>query len=290
MRLSRLAERCSGDGIDPLSLVDTQVKRIHEYKRQLLNVLRVVHDFLRIAEDGREPGRPRTYVYGGKAAPGYWTAKEIIRLIHAVADMVEEHPRASRFMKVVFVPDYDVSAAEVIIPASDLSEQISTAGYEASGTGNMKFAMNGALTIGTLDGANIEIAEEVGRENIFIFGKSVEEIAGLSSKVAHPRGLYDASPVLRRVMGVFRSKRLNPGKREGFRWVFEQLVGNFDPYFHLADFESYVATQDRAGELYAEGDEWVRRAILNVARMGKFSSDRTIAEYAKDIWGISPVL
>jgi starch phosphorylase len=288
-RLAWFVRGGSGSSLDENSMVDSQVKRIHEYKRQLLNVLHVVWDYLRIVEDGYQPRHSRSYVFSGKAAPGYWTAKQIIELIHAVDDAIEAHHRTRQYLNVMFVPNYSVTAAERIIPATDLSEQVSTAGFEASGTGNMKFALNGALTIGTLDGANIEIAEEVGRENMFIFGHTVEQIEELRNRGAHPREYFNNSERIRRIMDKFLYDRFSPGEPEKFRWVYQRLVESWDPYFHLADLDAYLDAHAEAEALYDDPTEWTRRAILNVARMGKFSSDRTISEYARDIWDAKPI-
>jgi glycogen phosphorylase len=288
-RLSSFAERNCGRTLNPNSIVDTQIKRIHEYKRQLMNALHIIYEYLRIAEDGYEPQTPRTFVFGGKAAPGYWTAKQIIHLILSIGDAIDRHPLASEYLKVIYLQDYDVSHAESIIPATDLSEQISTAGFEASGTGNMKFAMNGALTIGTMDGANIEIAEEVGADNLFIFGNTVEQVHELDARQAHPMQFYENNEQLRRVMDVFHTDLFSPGEHGKFSWVFNKLVEKYDRYYHLADLAGYIDAHQRATDTYGNREEWARRSILNVARMGKFSSDRTIAEYAKDIWGIEPI-
>ena len=275
--------------VDPDSLFDIQIKRIHEYKRQLLNIMHVIHHYLQVVEDGVVPTVPRTYIFAGKAAPGYWAAKQIIKLINNVAQVINRDHRAREAIKVVFVPDYRVSLAERIIPAADLSEQVSTAGTEASGTGNMKFALNGALTIGTLDGANIEIKEEVGDDNIFIFGNTAAEIAKLREEGAYkPREFYQRDERLRRVVDAFVSDRFS-AKEEGiFKWLHHSLLEN-DHYFHLADFDSYLATQGVAAEVFADRSAWAEKAILNVARIGKFSSDRTIREYAADIWGIKSI-
>jgi glycogen phosphorylase len=231
-----------------------------------------------------------TVLFAGKAAPGYWAAKQIIRLIHHVGRVVNGDARVKGRLKVVFLPDYRVSLAEVIIPAADLSEQISTAGTEASGTGNMKLAMNGALTMGTLDGANIEILEAVGNDNMFIFGLKAEEIGDLRRRGAyHPWEHYQRSPRVRRVMDAFRSRLFCVDEPGLFHWIYQSLVEGRDHYFHLADLESYLDAQEQAARTFGDRSQWDRMAILNVARIGKFSSDRTIAEYARDIWGIAPV-
>ena len=289
-RLARLIRDSARVEVDPASQFDIQVKRIHEYKRQLLNALHVIHQYLALVEDGETPPVAKTYVFAGKAAPGYWAAKQIILLINSVAEVVNRDPRARDWLRVAFIPDYRVSLAEIIIPGGDLSEQISTAGTEASGTSNMKFAMNGALTLGTLDGANVEIREEVGAENIFIFGLRVEEIADLKASGAYrPTDLYAGDPAIRRVLDALAGDRFAPGAPGRFDWVRRSLVDGGDPYFHLADFAAYRAAQARAGREYGEPAGWWRKAILNVARTGKFSSDRTIREYADEIWGLRSV-
>jgi starch phosphorylase len=274
--------------VDPSSLFDVQVKRIHEYKRQLLNAMHVMHAYLALVDEGRIPVVPRTHIFAGKAAPGYWMAKLIIKLLNNIAAVVNHDPRVHGLMKVVFMRDYRVSLAEIIIPAADLSEQVSTAGMEASGTGNMKFAMNGALTIGTLDGANVEILEEVGAENIFIFGLTTEEVEA-RRKTYHPQDCYHASPAVRRVLDALRDNRFSPGEPGLFQPIIESLLHRGDYYFHLADFDSYVAAQERVSSSFENQAAWANKAILNVARSGKFSSDRAVGEYARDIWGISPV-
>ena len=229
------------------SLFDVQVKRIHEYKRQLLSVMHIIHEYLALTEDGTEPAVPRTYVFAGKAAPGYWAAKQIVKLINSVASVVNSDPRALGKLSVVFVPDYRVSVAEKIIPAANLSEQISTAGKEASGTGCMKLAMNGALTMGTLDGANIEIKEEVGDDNIFIFGLTADQIQTMRSRGTYRPWDYYSDPSTKRVLNALNSDRFCPGEPGLFRWIFESLLSGGDEYFHLADFPSYLKTQHEAG-------------------------------------------
>ena len=284
-RLADLIRRVNGISVDPESLFDVQIKRIHEYKRQLLNVMNVVHQYLDIVDDEKFPTAPRTFIFAGKAAPGYFTAKLILKLINCVADVVNSDARVEDLMKVVLLPDYRVSLAEKIIPAADLSEQISTAGMEASGTGNMKLSMNGALTIGTLDGANIEIMEEVGAGNIYIFGLTSAEIQKMQeSRAYNPRDYYNNNPAIRRVVDAITGDRFCRSEPGIFRPLHDRLFRDGDPYFHLADFDSYIETQSRVNRDYAEGEGWLRKAILNVARMGRFSSDRTIREYASDIW------
>jgi len=289
LRLADAIRNQIGVVVDPDSMFDVQIKRIHEYKRQLLAVMHVIHEYLRIVEHGEAPAVARTYVFAGKAAPGYWAAKQIIKLIHNVADVVNNDDRVKDAIKVTFLPDYRVSLAALIIPGADLSEQISTAGMEASGTGNMKLAMNGALTIGTWDGATIEIAEEVGLDNIFIFGLRAEEILEMQQKGTYnPRERYDNDPDVKEVMDALASDRFCPNEHGLFHWIFDELVHRGDRYYHIADFPSYVETQNQIANEYRQDEIWCRKAILNVARIGKFSSDRTVLEYARDIWHIGP--
>ncbi len=275
--------------VDPDSLFDVQVKRIHEYKRQLLNVLHVITRYDRIRAHPDADHLPRTVIFGGKAAPGYPMAKRIIRLINDVADVVNHDPLVRGRLKVVFIPNYDVSTAEDIIPAAELSEQISTAGTEASGTGNMKLALNGALTIGTLDGANIEIREAVGPENIFIFGLDAQQAAALRATGYDPWHFYWENEELRRVLDMIRDGFFSPEEPDRYRPVFDALTHGGDRYLLLADYAAYVACQDEVERLYRDREEWQRRAILNVAHMGRFSSDRTVREYAERIWNVKPV-
>jgi glycogen phosphorylase len=283
-RLATIVHRVTGVDLDPASIVDVQAKRIHEYKRQLLMVLGIAHEYLALVEDGIEPLAPRTYLLAGKAAPGYWAAKMIIKLINNLAAVINSDPRTQGLIKVVFVPDYRVSLAERIIPAADVSEQISTAGTEASGTGNMKFAMNGALTIGTLDGANIEIRDEVGAENMFIFGLSAPQIGELRP-VYNPHQYYERDPALRRVLDALGGDQFCPREPGLFKWIPETVLSR-DEYFVAADFASYIRTQATIAREYLKSAEWRHKAILNVARIGRFSSDRTVEEYARDIWGL----
>ena len=286
-RLAVVIKDTTGISVDPTSLFDIQVKRIHEYKRQLLNVMHIIHEYLALVEDGQEPVVPRTYIFAGKAAPGYWAAKQIIKLINNVGHVVNNDPKVKGQMKVVFIPDYRVSIAEKIIPAADVSEQISTAGKEASGTGNMKFAMNGALTIGTLDGANIEIMQEVGRENIFIFGLTPDEVHRMGEDFSyHPRDYYHRYPYLRRLMDTFNSNRFCPFEPGLFNWIYQAIMDYGDEFFHLADMPSYLDVQEQIGWEFKDTSLWANKAILNVARIGKFSSDRTVREYAREIWHI----
>ncbi len=289
LRLAGAIQDQAGVMVDPDSIFDVQIKRIHEYKRQLLNVMHVIHDYLRAVDHDEFPTVPRTYIFAGKAAPGYWAAKQIIKLIHNVAEVVNNDPKMDDAIKVAFLPDYRVSLATLIIPGADLSEQISTAGMEASGTGNMKLAMNGALTIGTYDGANIEIAEEVGADNIYIFGLRAEEIAEMQKTSSYnPRALYDADPNIKEVMDSLASDRFCPNEHGMFRWIFDELVHRGDKYYHIADFPAYIKTQRVIDAEYVQDEVWWRKAALNVARIGKFSSDRAILEYARDIWQIGP--
>jgi glycogen phosphorylase len=283
-----IADRLNGPKLDPQGLFDVQVKRMHEYKRQLLNVLHVITRYHQILDQPQANWVPRTVIFGGKAASAYYMAKLVIRLINDVARVVNKDPVVGDRLKVVFLPDYRVSLAEIVIPAADLSEQISTAGTEASGTGNMKFALNGALTIGTWDGANIEIAEQVGLDNIFIFGHRTEEVEALRAKGYQPRSYYEKNFDLKYAIdrladGAF--SRDEPGR---YTDVVRNLLDS-DHYQLLADYADYVATQEQVDECYRTPMEWTRRSILNVAGMGMFSSDRTIQEYASEIWGVTPV-
>jgi starch phosphorylase len=282
-RLARLVKDVAGVTVDPDALVDVHVKRMHEYKRQLLNALRVVDAYLDIRDGVSADAVPRTVLFGGKAAPTYWTAKTIIELIAAIARQVNADPAAAELLRVAFLPDYRVSMAEKIFPGSDLSEQISTAGFEASGTGNMKFALNGALTIGTLDGANVEIAEAVGPDNIFIFGLESHEVEQRKAEGYFPRAMYEGSPRLRRVLDHVLSGALSPDEPGRFRRLVEDLL-HHDPFMVLADFDAYLEAQARVDAAYRDPQSWTRMAILNVARCGWFSSDRSVKEYAEKIW------
>jgi len=287
LKLTEVIQDLTDVVVDPDSLFDVQIKRIHEYKRQLLNVMRIIRDYLGIVERGEMPAVARTYLFAGKAAPGYWAAKQIIKLIHNVAEVVNNDEKVKDSIKIAFLPDYRVSLAQLIMPAADLSEQISMAGMEASGTGNMKLAMNGALTIGTYDGANIEIAEEVGEDNIYIFGLRAEEIREMQQKGSYnPRDAYENSASVHEVMDALASDRFCPNEHGLFRWIFDELVHRGDRYYHIADFPAYVETQALIDSEYLNEELWWHKAILNVARIGKFSSDRTVLEYARDIWHI----
>lgn len=267
--------------IDPNTMFDVQIKRIHEYKRQLLNVLHVIHLYNKLKSG--ESIVPRTVMIGGKAAPGYWIAKQIIKLTNYVGNIINNDPEVNSQLKLVFLENYRVSFAEKIIPAADLSEQISTAGKEASGTGNMKLALNGALTIGTLDGANVEMEEEVGSENIFIFGNEVEDVERIINEGYHPREYYESNKDLKRVIDLIASGFFSPNDHAAFLPIVENLLNN-DSYLVLADFQSFIDEQVKVEETYLNQKKWAKMAILNVARMGKFSSDRTIEEYNNDIW------
>lgn len=272
------------------SLFDVQIKRIHEYKRQLLNVLHVVTLYNRIRHNSGGESVPRTVIFGGKAAPGYVKAKLIIKLINDIADIVNNDPKVTGRLKVVFVPNYDVSTAEEMIPAADLSEQISTAGTEASGTGNMKLALNGALTIGTADGANIEIRSEVGEGNIFIFGLDAAGVAKVKANGYQPWDLYSGNAELRDVLDMIGSGFFSPDEPDRFKSIIDSLLHEGDEYLLLADYSSYIACQKEVELAYLDQEQWVRKAILNVAHMGKFSSDRTIMQYTDQIWDAKPVV
>jgi len=274
--------------VNPDSIFDVQVKRFHEYKRQLLNVLHVITLYNRIKDNPKLKIVPRTVIFGGKAAPAYYAAKMVIKLINSVADVVNNDPDVGDKLKVVFLKNYSVTLAEKIIPASDLSEQISVAGLEASGTGNMKFAANGALTIGTMDGANIEILEEVGKENIFIFGLLAEEVVELKARGYNPRKYYESNPSLKRVIDMIASNYFNPKEPGIFNDMINGLM-NVDYYCVFADYQAYIDTQDRVAKEFLDQEEWTKKSIYNVARIGKFSSDRAVSEYAKKIWNVKPV-
>ena len=278
----------NGIKINPESMFDVQIKRFHEYKRQLLNVLHIITLYNRIKDDPKLEIVPRTIIFAGKAAPAYVMAKQIIKLINSVADVVNNDPDVGDKLKIVFIPDYSVTLAEKIIPAADLSEQISMAGLEASGTGNMKFALNGALTIGTMDGANIEIREEVGKENIFIFGLLAEDVVKLKSGGYNPKTFYDSNEMLKRVMDMIADDFFSKKEPGIFKSIIDSLLGT-DYYFLLADYQSYVDEQDKVSKLYLNTEKWTKKAIKNVAGVGKFSSDRSIREYAEKIWNVHPI-
>jgi starch phosphorylase len=284
-RLAAIIQERTGIVPNPDSLFDIQVKRIHEYKRQHLSVLNIITLYNRIKKNPGQEIIPRTFIFGGKAAPGYFMAKLIIKLINSVAEVINTDQDVAGRLAVVFFPDFNVKNAQHIYPAAELSEQISTAGMEASGTGNMKFSMNGALTIGTLDGANVEIRQEVGQENFFLFGLSAEEVHNEKVKGYRPRDYYDSNPCLREVIEQIRSGYFSRGDAELFRPLVENLLDH-DPYLLLADYQPYIDCQDGVSSVYHDQERWTRMSILNVARMGKFSSDRSIREYCDTIWNI----
>lgn len=287
-KLSKIIFQDTGVVIDTNSIFDVQIKRFHEYKRQLLNILHIIGLYIKIQENPYKDVVPRTFIFAGKAAPGYYMAKLIIRLINAVGKVINNDPKVDGRLKVVFLPNYRVSLAEDVFPASDLSEQISTAGTEASGTGNMKFALNGALTIGTLDGANIEIMEEVGPENIFIFGLKANEVFDLKSRGYKPEDYIYSNPDLARIMTLIRENFFCADSPGLFKPIHDNLTYQ-DSYLLMADYASYAECQKRVSEEYKNTDLWTQKSILNVARIGKFSSDRTIKEYAEEIWKIKQV-
>jgi starch phosphorylase len=288
-RLAEIVKAENGLTLDLDAIFDVQVKRIHEYKRQLLAVLRVVHEYLRMKEDRSYQPHPRAYLFGGKAAPGYAMAKAVIKLVNSVADVVNHDVDVQGRITVAFLRNYRVSLAERIFPAAEVSEQISTAGKEASGTGNMKFALNGALTIGTLDGANVEIREQVGEENFFLFGLTVEQVAALRKRGYHPWEVYRSDRRVKAVLDALSSGLFSPGEPGLFRPVVDSLLNGGDPYLVLADFAAYCDCQEQVETAYRDPERWTRMAILNVARTGTFSSDRTIRQYAEEIWRIRPV-
>lgn len=287
VRFSQWLKATSGQQVNPNTIFDCQIKRIHEYKRQLLNALRVVVMYNRLRANPQMQMLPRTFFFAGKAAPAYWFAKLIIKFINNLAGTIDGDPAVGDKMKVVFVPDYNVTLAERLIPAADVSNQISTAGYEASGTSNMKFMMNGALTVGTRDGATIEMAEEAGEENLFLFGLSVEEVANTRGWYS-PLWHYDNDREARAALDLISSNYFSRHEPGIFTPLLDALLKHGDQYMHLADLQSYCEAQDRVDRLFSHPREWARKALLNIASSGKFSSDRTIAEYARDIWGIEP--
>ncbi len=287
VRLAEYIRRYCRVTVDPQSMFDIQVKRIHEYKRQLLNALHLIHLYHRIIHGDAADMAPRTAIFAGKAAPSYSRAKQIIKLITSIADVVNKDPRVKNLLKVVFLPNYNVSQAEIIMPAADLSEQISTAGTEASGTGNMKFSLNGALTIGTLDGANIEIREEVGEENIFIFGMTAEEAEFERRNISRtPEMICRQNEGIGNIIESIGDGSFSNGDRELFAPVVDSLMSRHDPYLLVLDLEAYIACQNQVNGAFLDAETWTRKAILNVARMGKFSTDRTIKQYSEEIWGI----
>jgi len=286
--LAAIIEQRVGVKVSPTSLFDIQAKRLHEYKRQHLNVLHILTLYLKLKGDPQSDLPARTFIFGAKAAPGYFLAKLIIKLINATANLVNNDPATKERLKVVFFPDYNVKNAQHVYPAADLSEQISLAGKEASGTGNMKFALNGALTIGTLDGANVEMREEVGAENFFLFGLNAQEVQQLRTRGYQPRAYYEQNPGLREVLDFIASGALAPSEPELFRPLVENLL-HHDPFLVLADYQSYVECQRRVSALWHDQEQWTHKSILNTARMGKFSSDRSIHEYCTEVWKVKPV-
>lgn len=288
-RLAVYIKQETGIELDPTWMFDIQVKRIHEYKRQHLNVLHIVTHYLRLKANQHMSAPPRVFIFGGKAAPGYFMAKRIIKLINAIAETVNNDSSVNTHMKVVFLPNFNVKNAHMIYPAADLSEQISTAGKEASGTGNMKFMMNGALTIGTLDGANVEIREEAGAENFFLFGLTAAEVSQLKHDGYHPHEYIEHNPELRAVLDVIGSGHFSHGDKDVFRPLVENLSWS-DPFLVLADYAAFIACQERVDKTWLDTEHWTRMSILNTARSGKFSSDRAIAEYCDEIWGVTPVV
>ena len=287
-KLSDYIRETTGVLVDPESLFDIQAKRIHEYKRQHLNVLHIISLYQRLKQDSRLDMPPRTFVFSGKAAPSYFMAKLIVKLINSVAEVINRDPLINERLKVVFVPNMNVKQGQRLYPAADLSEQISTAGMEASGTGNMKFAMNGALTIGTLDGANVEIREAVGEENFFLFGLSAEQVEMLRTGEYRSRDCIEHTPALREALYLLASGLFSHGDKELFAPFLDNLW-NHDPYLICADFASYVSSQEDASLKFKDAEAWSRMSILNVARIGRFSSDRAIREYCRDIWKTQPI-
>jgi len=277
-----------GETIDPSSLFDVQIKRIHEYKRQLLKLMHCIQHYHWLREDLNADVVPRTVIFAGKAAPGYRMAKLLINMIHAVAAVINRDPLTRDRFKLVFLPNYNVSLAEMIIPAADISEQISTAGTEASGTGNMKFCLNGALLLGTLDGANIEIRDHVGDENIFIFGHTVEQLRSLSAEGYQPQAWYQKHADVRSVLDTIRRGYYAKGDRDRFLPIWDSLMTYGDRFFHLADFPDYILANQEVDARYRDSQAWSRSALLNIARMGWFSSDRTVSEYTRDVWHLEP--
>ena len=286
--LARLIKERTGIQVNSDSLFDIQVKRIHEYKRQHLNVLYIIHLYNSIKKNSSAKIVPRTFIFGGKAAPGYFIAKLIIKLINAVGDVVNNDPDVAGRIKVVFFPDFNVKNSEYVYRAADLSEQISTAGKEASGTGNMKFSMNGALTIGTFDGANVEIFEAVGAENFFLFGLNAEEVMSVKQSGYHPYDIYSSNNELKEVINLIQSGAFSRGDTNLFRPLIDSLLGQ-DQYLVLKDFQSYLECQQKVSAAYEDVDHWTKMSILNVARVGKFSSDRSIREYCEKIWHVNPL-
>ncbi|MDT5264229.1 MAG: glycogen phosphorylase, partial [Mycobacterium sp.] len=287
-RLAEFLHSATGVELDPTWMFDIQVKRIHEYKRQHLSVLHIIRQYFQLKMNPGLEIAPRAFVFGGKAAPGYFMAKRIIKLINAVGETINNDPEVNRYLKVAFVPNFNVQNAHLIYPAANLSEQISTAGKEASGTGNMKFMLNGALTIGTMDGANVEIREEAGPENFFLFGLTESEVEQVKRDGYRPADYIDGNDELKAVLGLISAGQFSHGDTEVFRPLVDNLVHD-DPFLVMADYASYVECQERVSAAWLDGDAWSRMSILNTARSGKFSSDRAITEYCDDIWNVGPV-
>ena len=288
VRLAELIRREMGVKINVDSMFDVQIKRLHEYKRQMLNALDIMHQYFELKSNPQAKFTPRTYIFAAKAAPGYYLAKLIIKLINDISEVVNHDPAMKDRLNVVFLPDYRVSLAERIIPAADLSEQISTAGTEASGTGNMKFQLNGALTVGTLDGANVEIRQEVGPENFFLFGKTVEEVEATRRAGYNPWDVYHANPAIRRVLDAIKNNFFNLDQPGLYQPIWDALLTHGDYYLVLDEFDAYVECQAKIAQVFEDQARWARMCIMNIANSGKFSTDRTIAEYARDIWNIHP--
>ena len=287
--LKRLIKDWTGIDVNPNSLFDVQVKRIHEYKRQHLNVLHVIHLYNIIKKNPSAEIVPRTFIFGGKAAPGYYMAKLIIKLINSVGEVVNNDPDVAGRIKVVFFPDFNVKNSEYVYRAADLSEQTSTAGKEASGTGNMKFSLNGALTIGTFDGANVEILDAVGAENFFLFGLNADEVMSVKASGYHPYDIYSGNPTLKESIDLIQSGIFSKGDSNLFKPMIDSLLGQ-DQYLVLKDFQSYIDCQQKVSQAYIDKEHWTKMSILNVARMGKFSSDRSIREYCEKIWHLNPAI
>ena len=292
-RLARFVKAHQGAIIDPSTVFDTQAKRLHEYKRQLMNALGILMFYNLIVDHPEVQFTPRTYLFGAKASPGYYRAKLIIKLINSIGELVKKHPRASQLINVVFLENYCVSLAELLMPATEVSEQLSTAGKEASGTGNMKFMMNGAVTVGTMDGANCEIHDAVGDDNIFIFGLRADEVEEGYSKYRASE-IYETNPSIRRAMDQLINGELCPENHQLFQELYHALLfgdngGMADPYFVLKDLPSFLSTQRRVGEAYLDRDKWLKMAVINTAKSGVFAADRTIAEYNEKIWHLEPL-
>ena len=286
LRLAKYIEQVNGLKINPDSIFDVQIKRLHEYKRQLLNVLHIIYLYNKLKENPALDIPPRTFIFAAKASSGYLMAKQIIRLIHAVADVVNSDLDIGGKIKVIFIEDYKVSLAEIIIPAADISEQISIAGKEASGTGNMKLMINGAVTIGTMDGANVEIFEQVGEDNMFLFGLSSQEVEDLWRRGYHPTDYYNSNPELKKVIDMLDNGSLGTAFTDIKNSLLNGNYGVADAYMTLADFDSYVKAQERVSETYKDRRKFNNMSLVNISKAGIFSSDRSVKEYAKNIWNI----